>query len=224
MRVLAENDPRLVGTIWMLNLDETTPAVLPRVQAEFRRLVRDSVPALASSIDSVTLAESTTKRLESGRQCYTAWVDGQLAAYGWVSINEEHIGELNLRIKLLAGEAYIWDCVTLPAYRENHLYSALLAYILEELRAQSYCRAWIGADLDNVASQKGMARAGFHHVADLGIQRVLARRQVWVAGLPGIPESIIFEARRVFLNDRDKDRPDSSSAEITIDSAQSSDE
>jgi hypothetical protein len=92
----------------------------------------------------------------------------------------------------------------LPAYREKLLYSALLIYILRELRAQNLCRAWIGADQDNIASQKGMARAGFHHVADLVIQRVLAMRQVWVAGLPDVPEAIIAEARRAFLNDRDK--------------------
>jgi hypothetical protein len=49
-----------------------------------------------------------------------------------------------------------------------------------------------------------MLRAGFHHVADLIIQRVLAMRQVWVVGLPDVPESIVTAARRAFLNDRDK--------------------
>jgi hypothetical protein len=131
-------------------------------------------------------------------------VEGQVVAYGWVSLESEDIGELNLRIKLLPGEAYIWDCATLPAFRERLLYSALLNYILSELRAQNLCRAWIGADYDNIASQKGMARAGFHHVADLVIERVLAMRQVWVIGLPDVPESIVAEARRAFLNDRDK--------------------
>jgi GNAT superfamily N-acetyltransferase len=188
----------------MLNLDEPLPLVVPRVQVEFRRVDLESAPAFATSIDSITLAESTTKRLESGRQCYAAWMAGQLAAYGWVSFEDEYIGELNLRLKLLAGEAYIWDCATLPAYRGKRLYSALLVYILGELRAQGLCRAWIGADLDNVASQRGMARAGFHHVADLVIERVLAIRQVWVTGLPEVPDSIVAEARRAFLNDRDK--------------------
>jgi ribosomal protein S18 acetylase RimI-like enzyme len=206
MMASAENDSRRAGTIWMLNLDERTPTVLPRLQAEFQRLDLDSMPALFSSIGDATLTESVTKRLESGRQCYTAWVEGQLAAYGWVSFTDEDIGELNLRMKLLAGEAYIWDCVTLPAYRQKNLYSALLAHILGELRARQLCRAWIGADLENVASQKGMARAGFHHVADLVIQRVLAVRQVWVVGLPDVPESVVAEARRAFLNDRESSR------------------
>ena len=203
MMVSAENDPRRRGTIWVLDLDKETPAVIPRIHADFRRVTPDLAPVLASSTGSLTLAE-ITKRLDNGRQCYAAWVDGQIAAYGWVSFKEEDIGELNLRIKLLPGEAYIWDCATLPAFREKLLYSALLIYILGELRAQNICRAWIGADYDNLASQKGMARAGFHHVADLVIERVLAMRQVWVTGLPDVPELIVTEARRAFLNDRDK--------------------
>lgn len=203
MMVSADNDPRKAGTIWMLDLDKETPVITPRLHADFRRLTPDLAPALASLSISLPLTE-ITKRLESGRQCYAAWVNGQVAAYGWVSFEDEYIGELNLRVKLLLGEAYIWDCATLPAFREKLLYSALLTYILSELRAQNLRRAWIGADLDNVPSQKGIARAGFQHVADLVIERVLAMRQVWVAGSPDVPESIVAEARRAFLNDRDK--------------------
>jgi len=203
MMVSAENDPRRHGTIWMKNLDDETPVIVPRVEADLRRVTLDLAPALAFPTGSLPLAE-INRRLESGRQCYGAWVDGQVVAYGWVSFESEDIGELNLRIKLLPGEAYIWDCATLPAFRKKLLYSALLNYSLSELRAQNLCRAWIGADHDNLASQKGMARAGFHHVADLVIERVLAMRQVWVIGLPEVPESIVAEARRAFLNDRDK--------------------
>jgi acetyltransferase (GNAT) family protein len=203
MMVSADNDSRRRGTIWVLNMDQEIPALLPRVPADFCRLTPDLGPALASSTDSISLNEIIS-RLESGRQCYAARVDGQIVAYGWVSFEHEDIGELNLRIKLVPGEAYIWDCATVPAFRGNLLYSALLVYILGNLRTQNICRAWIGADLDNIASQKGIARAGFHHVADLVIERVLAMRQVWVSGLLGVPESIVAEARRAFLNDRDK--------------------
>ena len=202
MIVSAENDPRRHGTIWLLDLDQELPAVLPRVQADFRPVTLDLAPALATSTG--LSPEGIIRRLESGRQCYAAWAGEQAVAYGWVSFESEEIGELNLRIRLLPGEAYIWDCATLPAFREKGLYSALLSHILGELRAQDLCRAWIGADYDNIASQKGMARAGFQHVADLVIQRVLAIRQVWAVGLPDVPESIVAEARRAFLDNRDK--------------------
>jgi hypothetical protein len=203
MMVSAEHDPRRAGTIWMLHLDEATPVIIPRVRAEFRRVDTDLFPALALALGHAA-SNDFFQRLESGRECYTAWVQERLAAYGWVSFKTEFIGELNLRIRLVPGEAYIWDCVTLPAFRQKYLYSALLVYILEDLRSRQWCRAWIGADLDNRISQKGIARAGFHHVADLVVARVLTLRQVWVQGQPGAPDHIVAEARRAFLDDRDK--------------------
>jgi hypothetical protein len=202
MMVSAENDPRRTGTIWILNLDEPVPMVTPLIPATFRRVGPELVPVLASMTGIASSA--LLKRFETGTRCYTAWVEAQLGAYGWVSFDDEHIGELNLRIKLLPGEIYIWDCATISALRRNHLYSALLGYMIGELRAEGLCRAWIGADLENKPSQQGMARAGFHHVADLVVARVLAMRQVWVQGQPGVPEPIVEEARRAFLNDRDK--------------------
>ncbi len=203
MMVSAENDPRRAGTIWVLDLDEPIPAVIPRLKADFCQAGPDDVPAL-SAVSQRDASAEFQARFEAGRRCYTAWVGDQLAAYGWASFDDEKIGELNLRIRLLDGEAYIWDCVTAPRFRANHLYSALLAYIVKELRDQGWRRAWIGADLDNVASQKGIARAGYHHIADLVVARVLALRQVWVQGQPGVPEYLVDEARRAFLGDRDE--------------------
>jgi GNAT superfamily N-acetyltransferase len=199
----AENDPRRAGTIWVLNLDEAVPTVSPRVGATFRRVGPDLVPALVATLERDASAE-LLQRFESGRRCYTAWVGEQLASYGWVSFAEEHIGELNLQIRLLPGEVYVWDCATIPAFRRNGLYSAVLGFVIKELHAEGLCRAWIGADMDNKPSQQGIARAGFHHVGDLVIARVLAVRQVWVQAQPDVPDHIVAEARRAFLNDRDK--------------------
>ncbi|HJS19375.1 MAG TPA: GNAT family N-acetyltransferase [Anaerolineales bacterium] len=203
MMVSAENDPRRAGTIWMLDLHEPARQIVPLVAADFRRVSPDLLPALVSMMQPGN-ALQILKRFENERRCYAAWVGDTLISYGWVSFREESIGELNLRLKLLPGEAYIWDCETLPAWRQRHLYSALLTYILGELRSEGFCRVWIGADLENKISQRGIERAGFHHVADLSVERVLAMRQVWVQGLPGVREDIVAEARRAFLGDRDK--------------------
>ena len=215
--VSAEGDPRHAGTIWVLNLDQPTPVVKPLIDATFCRVSTESIPELAVAMGSET--SEIRKRFESGRRCYAVQVDdnpasnigeiqrnegGKFGAYGWVSFNEEFIGELNLRLRLFSGEAYIWDCATLPEFRQKHLYSALLAYMVGELRTEKFRRVWIGADLENTVSQRGIARAGFIHVADLIVARVLALRQVWVQGLPDIPEDLVAEARRAFLNNRDQ--------------------
>lgn len=203
MMVSAENDSRRNGTIWMFDLDKPTPVITPLVAATFRRIGPESASALAMTMGADASAE-ILKRFEDGRRCYTAWVENKIAAYGWVSLDEEFIGELNLRLKLVQGEAYIWDCATMSAFRQLRLYSRLLVYIIEDLRAEQLFRVWIGANKENMASQLGIARAGFHHIADLVVDRVLALRLVWVQGHPDMPDDLVSEARRVFLNNRDK--------------------
>ena len=56
-------------------------------------------------------------RLARGCRCFAVWMDGQVAGYGWLSTGPEWIGELGLEIRPPVGEAYIWNCVTLPAHR-----------------------------------------------------------------------------------------------------------
>ncbi len=86
MLVSAENDPRRVGTIWTLNLDEPSPAITPLVAATFRSPGRRyALPWLRRW---AAAPAEVHQRFETGRSCYTAWVEGQLAAYGWVSFEK----------------------------------------------------------------------------------------------------------------------------------------
>jgi ribosomal protein S18 acetylase RimI-like enzyme len=204
MMVSAENDPRRPGTLWVRNLDWPQPEnVAPRVLASFRGIGPDEAELLAQVMGLDDPAR-VKQRLASGRRCYVAQVNQTLAAYGWVSFDEEEIGEIRLRLHLMPGEAYIWDCGTSPAYRRLRLYTGLLLHIADQLRSEGLCRAWIGADGDNVASQQGIALAGFKPVADLVVTRVLAMRLAWVRGRSGVPEAVVADARRALLGDRDR--------------------
>jgi len=199
----AEPDPRPVGTIWSLDPGESTLQITPRVPAAFSRVEPQAASELGAAMGQAVLAE-VEARLRVGRRCYVARVDGQIASYGWVSFDEEFVGELNLHLKLLPDEAYIWNCVTLPDFRRHYLYSALLTYIVGELHKDHISRVWIGADVENVASQKGIARAGFTHVADLVVTRVKTLRHIGIQRQPNVSADLVAQARRVFLNDREK--------------------
>jgi len=200
----AESDPRQPGTLWVRNLDWPVPDdAAPRVPATFRQLCLAEIESLAQLMQ---LADPTAiqQRLAAGKRCYVAQVGSALATYGWVSWNEEEIGEIGLCLHLMPGEAYIWDCATAPAYRRMRLYTALLIHIVEQLRLEGLCRVWIGADADNVASQNGMALAGFQPVADLVVTRVIGLRRFWVRGRVGVPDYVVDDARRALLGDRDQ--------------------
>src|SRR5258707_13583773 len=95
------------------------------------------------------------QRFDNGRHCYVGRIEGTVATYGWVTFDEEDIGELSLSIRLKAGEAYIWNCATLPAYRGERLYPALLTPVIGELHRQGVRRGWIWPEPHNLPAPKG---------------------------------------------------------------------
>ena len=195
----AEADAQPQGTFWLLDLNQPLPVgLIPWVPTTFKRVGPELAQELAQAMQlddpSVVL-----QRFARGCHCYAGRIEGKLATYGWVTFDEEDIGELGLKFCLKAGEAYIWDCATLPAYRGLRLYPALLAHILGELHRQGLHRAWIGADTDNLPSQSGMVRVGFQPVIDVFITRVSTMPQFWVRGRPGVPEQLVTDVRRALV-------------------------
>src|SRR6266566_1535225 len=120
----SETGAQHIGTFWMLELDRPLPpAIIPRIPAAFTRTGPEAARELAHAM-GFDNPEIVLQRFAAGRHCYTARVDGNLAAYGWVTFDQEAIGELGLIFRLKAGEAYIWDCATLQVYHTPPLYRA----------------------------------------------------------------------------------------------------
>ena len=195
---------RAVGTFWVFNLDWPLPRDLelfgsgePTGSSIFARLNVESAPTLAHAMGLADPAE-VFQRLAGERRCYAILSESAPAAYGWVSFQEAYIGELGLRLHLEPGEAYIWDCATLPAFRRRHFYTALLIHILRELRAEGLCRVWIGADADNTISLRGIARTGFLWVSELCVDPSGAKR---LRGRPGVTDVLVDTTRRILLNE-----------------------
>ena len=202
MMPASENGPQTLGTLWMLNLEGfSLDGPAPRVTVTSQRAGPEAAPLLAQAMGFEDPAE-VLQRFAGGKRCYICNVEGVLATYGWVTFDEELIEELHLRIRMAPGEAYIWNCATLPAYRGLRLYPTLLGYMVNELRAEGLQRIWIGADADNLPSQKGMVLAGFQPVVDMVRDRALALRMTWVRGRPGVPEKFVEDARRALLGER----------------------
>nr|BBH95753.1 hypothetical protein KTA_39520 [Thermogemmatispora argillosa] len=186
------------GTFWVLDLDRpiitSSPARLP---AELQRVGPERAEELAAAMGVARAA--VLERFARGRQCYAAYLgDGKvLASYGWVSFDQEEIGELGLSIRLSAGRAYIWDCATLPPYRGQRLYPALLIYIARVLQQQGLRRLWIGADASNYASRRGIEVAGFQAVADV-TRIVVGRTQTryLLRRWPGVSEEVLQDLRQ----------------------------
>lgn len=197
-------EPQHLGTLWLLDLNEPSPVgPEPRIAVNFQRVDSEAAPSLAQAMELYS-PEEVLKRFDAGKRCYIGNVEGVIATYGWVTFDEELIGELRLRMRLAPGEAYIWDCATSPEYRGLRLYPALLWHMINELRLQGLRRIWIGADADNLPSQVGMKLCGFHPIADFVLDYALALHASWIRGRSGVPEQLVEDARRALLGERHK--------------------
>lgn len=201
MILSSEPGAQLMGLFWTLSLAETLPAVpAPRIPATFLLAGPEVAEELAAAMDFAD-SEPVLQRFQRGCHCYIARSAGQLIAYGWITFDEELIGGLDLRVRLLPGEAYIWDCATLPAYRGQGLYPALLGHMQCQLQNAGFQRLWIGMDADNLPSQAGVARAGFQRIVDLLQVRDTSTRTFLARAYPGATEQDVRAARYVLFGD-----------------------
>ncbi|MFL5806383.1 MAG: GNAT family N-acetyltransferase, partial [Roseiflexaceae bacterium] len=175
----------------------------PRIAVVFGEVRREAAGPLAAAM-GLPDPEALQRRFDDGRRCFAAWDGVRIAAYGWASQGHESVGELERTFRMQPGEAYIWDCVTLPDYRGQGLYSALLGYMLAELRSVGVGRVWIGASLDNQPSIKGFVNAGFQPVIELTYVRVLGLRCSWMRRKPGAPASLVAAAHRMISADDER--------------------
>jgi GNAT superfamily N-acetyltransferase len=157
---------------------------------------------MISPLATAMRAEDPTpilRRFEQGKRCYAGFHDDEIVTYGWVTFDEEAIGELGLTARMRKGECYIWDCGTPPAYRGKRLYPALLAHILTELAAEGIKRAWLGTDADNIPSQKGVALVGFQPIIDVGFAPSPTGNAMWIRQRPNVSNQDAMDAQRVLL-------------------------
>ena len=197
----SETEAQRLGILWMLKLDEPLPSSpQPRIPVTFSRAGREEAEELASAM-GLDNPGPVLQRFERGSRCYIARVDARIVAYGWISFDEEEIGELGLHMRLNKGEAYIWDCGTLPEYRGQRLYPALLGYMLCELQKAGVQRVWIGTDADNLPSQVGVALAGCQPVVD--VVRDSATNRLVSRGRTGVPIEDVVDAHYAMFGNRD---------------------
>lgn len=99
------------------------------------------------------------KRLARGCRCFAVWIDRAVAGYGWLSVDSEWVGELQLEIKPRAREGYIWNCVTIPEHRRKGIFKSLVIGISRAGRRSGLKRMWIGSVA--IPAERALEPAGF---------------------------------------------------------------
>jgi GNAT superfamily N-acetyltransferase len=192
------------GTLWAWETGDGLPPICPaRVEVEFEQVRMVDLADLTIAMNLST-PQPILQRLQGNRRCFSLRIAGQIAAYGWVTHGVECVGELERQFHLNDDEAYIWDCGTVPAWRGQRCYSALLSHIIYQLHGEGVPRIWIGASRQNQPSIQGFVNAGFQRVIDLTYRRFYRLTLLWFQEAPTALPSLVSAAYRVLLNSHER--------------------
>ena len=188
------------GTLWVLETGNGLPlSCQARVEVEFNEVGAADIDELAAAMNLPT-SELIQQRLQGKRRCFHLRVAGQITTYGWVTHGVERVGELERDFHLYDDEVYIWDCGTIPAWRGQRCYSALLSHIIYRLHQEGVFRLWIGASRQNQPSIRGFTNAGFKPVVDLTYRRFFRLTVLWFQEAPQALPPLVSAAYRILLN------------------------
>ena len=154
-----------------------------------RELAPDHRPDLTAAMGPEgDLVEMRERRLS---RCYVASRGPGVLGYGWLSEQAEWIGEIRLEIAPAAGEAYLWNCVTLPAHRRTGIFTSLLIAVAGRLQAQGLSRLWIASA---GGAERALANAGFARILKVGETRLLGLRRLTVLPAAGAEPKLVEAA------------------------------
>ena len=137
------------------------PSCEARVAVDYR-LLDAAAWSEQTNVDHVTDRLLFQSRFERGELIWTAHSDAdKVVSYCWVTTKPVEIGEISCAINPRADEIYLYDAFTFTEYRGQNLYPAVMHHILEHSREAGLRRALIFVMSDNVASIRGVRKAGF---------------------------------------------------------------
>lgn len=125
-------------------------------------------------------AHLVSGRLAKGSRCFGAWIGHELVGYGWWSAGPEWIGEIEQEIAPAAGEAYLWNCVTLAPHRRKGVFRSLVVSVVAQAREEGFSRLWIASGGD--IGWNTLTKAGF--VPVLRLDRAMRMGLIWLNIVP----------------------------------------
>mgnify|MGYP001602683393 CR=1 FL=1 len=149
----------------------------PARTVEIRSIERESVSE-AERLRSASVATAFLRFIDSGRFGVFAVVDGTAVGHAWVTRPVHKPQVLNTYARLAAGESLIHYCYVAPEQRGQGIYAQMLHETAAWAREHGATRVTVDTSTDNVASQKGIQRAGFVEVAPT-TSVVIGRRLVY---------------------------------------------
>jgi GNAT superfamily N-acetyltransferase len=156
--------------LFYLDLARSEPHGLPlgvavETKSAASEVAHTDFEQIASISDSKTANQMLEERFSAGAILWLVRCEHRLAGYGWTlrgRTMQPHYYALG------KNDVHLFDFLIFPQFRGRKLNPALVMYIVSELRARSYERAFIEAAEWNRSQLTSLSRTEFHQ---LGLAR-----------------------------------------------------
>lgn len=161
------------NVVYMKN-DEDIPDIHPKIKIEYK-IISNTKELVKHSYDKKIKKDIVKFKhfLKHGCKMYLVLCNGDIAGYYHVSKLSDFKAYLYNDCFLFKGgdKYYIFFCHTFDEYRGNGIYSYMLTQICKDTIKKAG-NVFISTDMKNIASQKGIEKAGFGKLGMLKYKRV----------------------------------------------------
>lgn len=132
---------------------------------------------LAQSVDIARLAERFGARglkdgIMRGHLCFIADMNGEIAHYKWVALDEAYVSELNRNIRVSYNSAYIYSSYTVPKFRGFGLDTKVTMKVFDYLHERGIEKVYILVQFNNIPSLRVMQKVGYRKMGEVRFVQV----------------------------------------------------
>ena len=137
---------------------------------------------LAQSVDIARLAERFGSRgmkdgIMRGHLCFIADMNGEIAHYKWVALDEAYVSELNRNIHCNYNSAYIYSSYTVPKFRGFGLDPKVTMRVFDYLHEKGIEKVYILVQFNNIPSLRVMQKVGYRKMGEVRFVQVFGFRK-----------------------------------------------
>jgi len=114
------------------------------------------------------------ERFFRGDRCFAVLDNGKIVSYFWAQFGLKNLRELYLKFNLHPNQVWMYNAITVKAARGRGLYPNIIRYMAKALLKSDIHEALVDIDPGNIASIRGLKKAGFNLIVLIRMKKIFS--------------------------------------------------
>ncbi|MCX5633506.1 MAG: hypothetical protein NTW93_07530 [Phycisphaerae bacterium] len=115
------------------------------------------------------------RRFNRGERCFAIIDDKGIATYFWAQFGFRYIDRLHLTFNLKSNQVWFYNAVTVKRARGKGNYPNIIRYMSQTLASEGFDGFFIDVEEKNLASIRGMEKAGCKRIAKIQMKKLFSK-------------------------------------------------